>query len=367
MIPVVNQRYKFILLYSAKAGCTSLRSLYLDVHRDELTTEQLSDLDEYHNLNEVHAYDPEQDYSNYFAYIITRNPYSRVVSAFLDQYVFLRHEGVNEMFENCPPQEGLPNNFIEFLEFLKSVPDSKRDSHFQTQAYFSYTNRVVTPSNLQYRFFKLKPEHALGVNYIGDIAGFEKHTRKVFKRVFRHDQTKLSFALEKLAQLRKRNSSFYGRDDYPNAASLDIKELDEMVYAPKPQDFYVDPIARKLVQEIYQEDFNLFDYPVEQVPEKEPSKEINSVPRDFDWKMYLRLNPDLPRDEIYNERSVVRHYLEFGRFEATLRAYKIAAPVGFDWQRYLNLHDDLPASGITSEKAAIEHYISYGIREQRAI
>jgi hypothetical protein len=75
----------------------------------------------------------------------------------------------------------------------------------------------------------------------------------------------------------------------------------------------------------------------------------------------------LPPEHIYNERTVIRHYLEFGRFESVPRAYRIEAPDGFDWRRYLSLNDDLPAAGITTELAAIEHYISYGIREQREI
>ena len=51
MIPIVNKKYKYILLYSAKSGCSSIRSLYLDLHRDEMSEEQLSGLNFYHNLN----------------------------------------------------------------------------------------------------------------------------------------------------------------------------------------------------------------------------------------------------------------------------------------------------------------------------
>ena len=365
MIPIVNDKYKYILLYSAKAGCTSLRSLYLDVHGDELSETQLQKLDKYHNLNEVQLFDPAANYSNYFTYTITRNPYSRVVSAYLDQYVFARNAGVRKMLEDCPPKEGEPQDFIAFLHYLKTVPDAQRDTHFQSQSYFAYTDMVVTQASPRYRFLGQKPGHAFGVRYSGDIACFNKHSEKVFKRIFKRDKTKLSFALEKINQLKRRNSSFYGEQEYLNAASMPLHELDEIVYAPKPQDFYADEQAINLVSDIYSDDFDLFSYERNKIPQKSPSKEIDLVPKDFDWRMYLRLNPDLPLDEIYNERSVVRHYLEFGRFEIHLRAYKLEAPTGFDWQRYLNLHDDLPKAGIATESAAIEHYVSYGIREGR--
>lgn len=367
MVPVVNKKYRYILLYSAKAACTSLRTLYLDVHRDELTEKQLAQLDWYHNLNEVQAYDPGADYSDYFTYVITRNPYSRIVSAYLDQYVYACNEGMRQMLAECPPAAGKPSTFIEFLEYLKTVPDELRDSHVQSQAYFAYAESVVTPANFFYRLFRKKPQNAFGVRYCGDISGFNKHTQYVFKRVFRRDPAKLRFALEKLGEVSKHNSSFYGKTDFEDAACLDASTLNQLVFAPKPQDFFNKTRARELVDEIYQQDFELFGYRKGDIPQKGASSEVDAVPQDLDWEMYIRLNPDLPRDQIYNERTVVRHYLEFGRFEEHLRAYKIEAPAGFDWQRYLLLHADLQAAGITTEHAAIEHYISYGIREEREI
>ena len=374
MIPIVNEKYKYILLYSAKAGCTSLRSLYLDVHRDELSDVQLGQLDWYHNLNEVQAFDPQRDYSDYFSYTITRNPYSRVVSAYLDQYVFARNSGVKKMMLDCPPQNNPkkptnidPQNFIEFLQYLKTVPDHQRDTHFQTQSFFAYADMVVTQSSPRYRWLKQKPDHAFGVQYSGDISEFDKHSIKAFKRIFKHDKQKLRNAIAAISQVKRRNASFYGEQDYPNAATLPLAELDELVFAPKPQDFYIDAEAVDLVNEIYANDFELFSYKQNEIPSKNASKEIELIPDDFNWRMYIRLNPDLPKDEIYNERSVVRHYLEFGLFEEHPRAYKIVAPIGFEWQRYLSLHVDLPKAGITNELAAIEHYISFGIRENREI
>ncbi len=369
MVPIVNHKYKYILLYSAKAGCTSLRSLYLDVHRDELDESQLSALKKYHNVNEVQPYVVGDDYSDYFTYLITRNPYSRVVSAFLDQYVFLRNSGVERMLNEFAPggSEREPQNFLEFLEYLKTIPDEKRDSHFQTQTFTEFADCIVTPASVRYRFAGLKHTHAFGIKYVGDISKFDKHTKKVFKRIFKRDKAKLEFSLSKLAKIQKRNSSFYGRENYDNAAMLSLDELDAMTFAPKPQDFYTDQRVVELVNEIYQDDFKWFNYAFGDIPTKSASKEIELIPDDFDWEMYIRLSPDLPTAEVRNERSTVRHYLEFGRFESIPRAYKIEAPDGFDWQNYLNLYADLPAAGIVSEEAAIEHYISYGIREGRVL
>ncbi len=366
MIPVVNEKYQYLFLYSAKAGCTSLRQLYLSVHGDELSDEQKAQLNHYHNLNEILPIDEDTNYSNYFTFIITRNPYSRVVSAFLDQYVYAKNPSVISMLETHGG-DVKPRNFLQFLKVLKTISEGDRDSHFQTQSLCPADKPMLTKQNRKYRFFGIKPDDAFVVDYFGDISGFNQHMTRVYKKVFKHDKTKLKFALEQLALIKKKNSSFYGHQDYDDAALLDVDVLDDMVFAPKPQDFFKSAEVVALVDEIYHLDFVNFAYKKGEIPHKTASKEIDVVPKDLDWETYIQLNPDLPRDEIYNERGVVRHYLEFGRFETPYRAYKIEAPESFDWRRYLELHEDLPAAGINSENAAIGHYLSYGVREGREI
>lgn len=345
-----------------------MRSLYLDVHKDEFTDSELATLDWYHNLNEVHDYVVGENYEDYFTYILTRDPYSRVVSAFLDQYVYSRNAQVKKMLSEHPHKSNQePQNFIEFLEYLKTVPDAQRDPHFQTQSFASFAVQIVTPANFIYRLAGRVRPGEFGVNYMGDISGFNRHSKKLFKRVFKQDKSKYEFAMSKLGEAKKQNSTFYGEQDFDNAALLTLNELDGLTFSPKPQDFYTDQGVVDLVNEIYQDDFKWFNYSMGKTPSKSASSQIGLVPDDFDWQHYVRLNPDLAKDEFYNERSVVRHYLEFGRFELFPRAYKTVAPEGFDWEKYLSLHPDLGRSGITTEKAAIEHYLFYGIREGRAI
>lgn len=375
MIAVVNNQYKYVFLYSGKAGCTSLRQLYLALHKEEMTAAEVDSLDWYHNLNEVHPYDPQQDYSDYFTFIITRNPYTRIVSAFLDQYVYSRSAQVEQMFSqgsgntraNIGARADSPDNFLDFLTVLANVPDELRDTHFQTQSYFPYASMVVTTASPRFRWLGQKPPHAFGVNYMGDISGFGAHMQKIVKRIFKGNKPKLSSALTQIERIKKSNSSFYGTVDYADAAQLSVDELDTLVFAPKPQDFLRSSDVVDLIERIYRQDFELFGYTLGDWPSKSASSEIDQVPNDMDWEMYIRLNPDLPRDQIYNERGVVRHYLEFGRYEEHPRAYKIEAPDGFDWQRYLSLNSDLRAQGIDNANAAIEHYISYGIRQHRPI
>ena len=266
-----------------------MRSLYWDIHRDEFSKGEVEALDKYHNLNEVHRYVVGEDYSDYFTYIFTRNPYSRIVSAFLDQYVYLRNAQVKKMLSDFPYENAQePQNFIEFLEYLKTIPDGQRDSHFQTQAFTDFADLIVTPANLAFRFAGMKHQHAFGVKYVGDISEFNRHTTTVFKRIFKKDKAKHDLALSLLAETKKRNTSFYGTQDYENAALLSIKELAEMHFAPKPQDFYADSSAVDLVNEIYRDDFKWFKYTMGEIPQKRASKEVDLVPEDLDWQTYIK-------------------------------------------------------------------------------
>ena len=366
MIPIVNDKYRYILLYSAKVACTSLRKLYLELHRDELSDAQRNHLRAYHNINEVQRYNPDKDYSGYTSFAITRNPYARIISAFLDQFVYARNSGVEKMLSEVPPEK-MPDNFLEFLRYIERVPDKDRDSHFRSQAFLPFTLTVVTRRCLRY-WIPRKPEsRPFKVNYDGDISGYKKHFAWLYRRVFKDDKTKQQQAMAALAAQTKSNSLFYSEDEYPNAALLPLSDLDAMVFAPKPQDFLQQAEVVSLIQSLYAEDFRIFGYNKKQYPNKGASKEIDLLPQGFDWKMYKRLNPDLACEQIRNERSYVRHYLEYGRFEGPNRAFKLEAPAEFEWRRYLSLHADLPAAGISTEEGAIEHYLSFGLAEGRAI
>lgn len=84
------------------------------------------------------------------------------------------------------------------------------------------------------------------------------------------------------------------------------------------------------------------------------------IPNDFDWKLYLKLNKDLPRN--YNESECVNHYLTFGKNEH--RFYKnIVLPKDFNWKTYLSLNKDLPRN--YGKKECIFHYLKFGKNERR--
>lgn len=81
------------------------------------------------------------------------------------------------------------------------------------------------------------------------------------------------------------------------------------------------------------------------------------IPEDFDWQIYLKINPDLT---IKTPLFAINHYLEYGNSEK--RRYS-ELPYDFNWQVYLKINPDLT---IKTPDFARRHYLEYGIREKRS-
>jgi hypothetical protein len=91
-----------------------------------------------------------------------------------------------------------------------------------------------------------------------------------------------------------------------------------------------------------------------------------AIPADFNWQMYIQLNPDITRYGYTGEEGARRHYLKYGQAEG--RPYikpDVQIPVDFDWKTYLKLNPDLYSGGVTSEQLARRHYMLYGQQEGR--
>ena len=82
-----------------------------------------------------------------------------------------------------------------------------------------------------------------------------------------------------------------------------------------------------------------------------------SIPDDFDWQIYLKINPDL---SIQTQEFARSHYLEYGISES--RRYS-ALPDDFNWHAYLKINPDLT---IQTPEFARSHYLEYGIGEKRS-
>ena len=87
---------------------------------------------------------------------------------------------------------------------------------------------------------------------------------------------------------------------------------------------------------------------------------MSSIPKNFNWKNYLKLNEDLTN--IKTKTQAIEHYIKYGIKEN--RIYKInekLIPQDFNWKEYIFLNNDVK----NDKESAFEHYIKYGNKENR--
>lgn len=87
----------------------------------------------------------------------------------------------------------------------------------------------------------------------------------------------------------------------------------------------------------------------------------------FDWRVYLALNPDLPANGVITEQDALVHFHSYGIVEK--RRYSEFEPrplANFDWKMYLKLNPDLNPKEVSTEKQARFHYYHFGMHEGRS-
>ena len=100
-----------------------------------------------------------------------------------------------------------------------------------------------------------------------------------------------------------------------------------------------------------------------------PDKSL--LPKQFDYSLYLELNPDL-RDSVKDEDSACEHYLLFGKKERRPYQYKhiIKVDLDFDENFYISEYPDVAkyfdqAHHIPLKEKLFHHYVNYGRNEGR--
>jgi hypothetical protein len=98
----------------------------------------------------------------------------------------------------------------------------------------------------------------------------------------------------------------------------------------------------------------------------------NNIPKDFNWKQYMALNPDLSQSEIDDEKSCQYHYVLYGQKENRKYQYAHLIDVDgdFDYKFYLSEYPDVQKYyqhelTIPLEQKLFHHYTKYGKFEGR--
>jgi len=238
-----SPKYNYIAYYSTKAGCSSLRHLFLDLHKDELPLDSQSQVIS-HNAKNFFKIHENVDVTKIKQFILVRNPYLRAVSMYINKYV-----GENSHIKKSMKEKDVTNkygeSFLSFLKFLKSLKKknllNKIDGHMYEQSYEYNPNDKI-------QIIKLE--------------NFEEGIKKFYRKKFKEDT---SF-LNKVDELFSENIKSYfsnktkiqNNSEQKDVTNVEFSEKTDVVI-PNYNGFY-NKETKELVDSIFHDDFVNFEY-----------------------------------------------------------------------------------------------------------
>jgi hypothetical protein len=146
----VSERHGLVYVETPKVGCTAIKRFLQEIEADP-GTELPQNVHDKPNSplkspnNSQYSVDEILGSLRFTRFSFVRNPYSRVVSAYLDKIVTNQWEKERRL----PPLGYDPNDEVEFIDFLKSIsqyPPQRMDIHWMPQ----YT--ILRPDRINYEY-----------------------------------------------------------------------------------------------------------------------------------------------------------------------------------------------------------------------
>jgi hypothetical protein len=163
-----SPKYNYIAYYCTKSGCSSLKHLFIDLHKEELPQDVQSQLIS-HTAKASFILPNYFDTKSVPKFILVRNPYLRAVSMYINKYV-----GENSHIKRSMKEKNVVNehgeSFLSFLKFLKDLKErnllNKIDGHMyeQSHEYNPKDNLIVIK-----------------------LENFEKEIKKFYRKKFKED------------------------------------------------------------------------------------------------------------------------------------------------------------------------------------
>lgn len=236
-----SKKHNYAALYSSKAGCSSIRYLFMDLHNDELSEKDKVD----YNRHDIKTMFPlAVDINTIPKFLVIRNPYLRVVSMFTSKFI-----GENNLLKRKFKKNNIickNNSFLAFLNVLKDLTDkellNKVDCHISTQSHkidFSLNNDKLN---------------------IIDLENFEEGILKFYSKYYKHNElynkvkSIIADSNNYLHSNKTIKTSLYENLD---ASKIEFNDISNI---PPYKSFYINPKVKELVDYIYADDFKKFNY-----------------------------------------------------------------------------------------------------------
>jgi hypothetical protein len=237
-----SNKHNYAALYSSKAGCSSVRNLFMDLHKEELSEQNRSNYTK-HDIKGFFPMKKDIVLDDIPKFLVIRNPYLRVVSMFTNKFI-----GENSMLKKKFKKYNSvthDNTFLSFLNSLKDLKDrnilNRVEYHISEQSYktdFSLTNKI----------------------HIIDLENFDEEILKFYAKYFKDTElyNKVKDIVFKSSNLLHSNTtkrtSLYENKDASKIEFTDVLNI------PPYKSFYANPKVKDLVDYIYASDFKKFGY-----------------------------------------------------------------------------------------------------------
>lgn len=348
MIPIVNDKYRYIFFYNPKSACSVARKLFLDLHKDELTEQHhalIAELnatgnnDDWSIVHKLFPFDIKKDYQDYYKVTLVRHPLTRFVSGYLNRIVMFQ-TGRDDLKQFVEQKYGKAANvdysFQQFFEYIIHTPwHDIDDTHYRPQALLTagllksgFDPKVATHVRSNKKFtwpLRQQKDDTLIIDAICKMESLAEDLSLAFSTIFANHDAKLGLLSHLISSLKMMNVTLSDEEEVKDARLLSAKALQELPAMPSYDSFLDDDIIDSLYKK-YRGDYQLFDYSktinanVDKFENDKNAHFKNLIPEDFDWQVYLLQNPDLGVNGIASQAKAINHWIHHGRLEN--RRYK---------------------------------------------
>ena len=243
---LINHNYKFIYCPIPKVACSSFKRIVFALEGVKIDSQHLdlvhARAKQYSLRN--YPYDTAKKllHSNeYFRFAIVRNPWDRLISAYLDKFVSCQeliprfvNEFVRSYYRSCgiKPDINKSITFRQFIEHIKNTDDDLLDVHFKPQYLFLANTKF---------------------DFIGRFENMSEDYQKIKERLNLTVELPWSNKVARGASSREmiKSQGFFA-DSYP-------EEIRAMKSYPSAQDLFTDDLLED-VRLRYEKDITTFGY-----------------------------------------------------------------------------------------------------------